>query len=158
MQSWPHCLPSLPWCLVQGCRCQMLLNMQRHFLLLSDGGLFLARVWVGAVRRGEGFLLEPVHTVCMEKSFSPVHSEMAASGRMGEGSWNKCVVVWGHQSLVFPALLYYSFKGVLSSGWSLNSVKQVGGLLCIVHRLLKWEGDSRGWLNSYVLQVIFVVP
>lgn len=90
IRSWPQCLPSLLlWCPVQGCRCQMLLHMQRHLCpgLLSVG-LFLAHLCAGAARRSEGFLLEPLHWVCVEKLFLPkcVPSEMVMSGRIGEGS------------------------------------------------------------------------
>lgn len=81
-------------------------------MLFSDGGLFLACLCAGAVRRNEGFLLEPVHSVSVEKLFllTSVLSEMVISGRMGEGSYSKCVVAWGQQSLVSPALLYCSFE------------------------------------------------
>lgn len=88
LKSWPQCLPSFLWCLVQGCRRQVLLNMQRHLLLLSDGGLFLAHVCAGDVRRNEDFLLEPIHTVLYGQVIPAqcVHSEMAVLGRMGKGS------------------------------------------------------------------------
>lgn len=66
----------------------MLLNVQRHLLLLSADGLFLAHVCVGAVRRSEGFLPEPVHTVCMEKLFLRKHVHSSVVGGQGQLEWD----------------------------------------------------------------------
>lgn len=87
-------------------------------------------------------------------------SETGAAERIGDGGrTSECVVAWGQQSLVSPALLYFLFKGILSSGGSLNAVKQVGHLLCVVHRLLQWEVAEKVDLMGACFELcLFVYP
>lgn len=87
-------------------------------------------------------------------------SEAGAAGRIGDGSrTSKCVVAWGQQSLVSPALLYFLFKGILSSGGSLNAVKQGGRLPHVVHRLLQREVAEEVDLMGACFELcLFVYP
>lgn len=95
-------------------------------------------------------------TLCLCGKAVPTNVCAFRNGDVREDGWAQLEQVCCSTRIAVTCFSSYSvllIQGVLSSGWSLNSVKQVGGLLWIVHRLLKW--DSRGWLNSYVLRVTF---